>query len=76
MSCRPNVRWALCDGLFTGFWFDENAGRIWNSLFDTPAPVGVVKIVLAPVKSGANRAPYGNGQNIHFTRRTGPGSYL
>ena len=43
-------------GLFTGYRFEENAGRIGSSVFGTPAPVRVVKIVPAPVKSEGSRS--------------------
>ena len=39
------------NGLFTANRFDENACKIWSSLFDTPGPVRVLKIVPAPVET-------------------------
>ena len=42
-------------GLFTGHRFELNAGRIVSTVFDTPAPVRVLKIVLAPAESEGSR---------------------
>ena len=67
--------------LFTGYRFDENAGRNGSSLFDTPAPGRVGKIVSAPVKSEGSRSRAVEhrakmGKISIFTRRTGPGNAL
>ena len=51
----PQTTLRVLNGLFTGCRLDENAGRIWGSLFGTPAPVRVMKIVPVPVKSEGSR---------------------
>ena len=74
----PYATLRVLNGLFTGRRFDENTGKIGSSLFDTPAPVRVVKIVPAPSKSEGSRAgtvriwpkypfssPYGKGRGFH-----------
>ena len=52
----PYATLRVLNGLYTGCRFDENDGIIWSSLFDAPASVRVVRIVLAPVKSEGSRS--------------------
>ena len=72
----PYATLRVLNGLFTGCRFDENAGKVGISLFDTPAPVRVVRIVPAPVKSEGSRLRTVRKWPKFFTRRVGPGSDL
>ena len=57
VPCRlPGGTLIRPSGSLTGYLrFDENAGRNGSSLFDTPVPVRVVKMVASPVKSEGSR---------------------
>ena len=68
-------------GSFTGCLratgLNKTPGELGAASSTHRRPYGLLKLSRRPRnRKGAGRAPYGNGQNIHFTRRTGPGSDL